>query len=114
MKKVFLFRPSFSKNLNCNGIVIVTQEELDYALDNKLSVYFGEIGIKYSEIIYSFKKEDFSFITEDIMYVNFLEENFKYVFYNPFNCILHNVEDDSILTCKKYINNKLNESRINK
>ena len=117
MKRLFKFTASWGRYFDYNGIVIVTQEQLDYAINNKLTVYFGEIAGKYSEVYYTFDKDDFEIITDDVEKIEWVEKNLRYVGYNPFDVDVISDKIQSLesegLICEDYINIKLNESRIN-
>lgn len=62
-----LFRMDFKcgRQGNLESIFISTKEIVNYLIENKLQVYFGEVLGKHSEVFGDFEPNEITFITSD-------------------------------------------------
>lgn len=91
------------------GVFIAPKSYVDYLLENKLKLYFGEVAGKHSEIRGSLEKEHIQFITDNPEVIKVVEEYGLESGYNPFNYTVMGVGEQYIdMTAYEYIEEQLN------
>lgn len=67
-----------------DGVFISTQRKVDYIIDNKVVIYWGEVLGKHSEIFGALEKKDVTFVSDDENVVKVIEEHGLESGFNPF------------------------------
>ena len=84
-KAVFKFDCDCGRMGSLEGVFISTKEKVDFLVESKIEVYFGEVLGKHSEIYGALNKKDFKFISDDPTVVDVIEKHKLTSGYNPFN-----------------------------
>ena len=99
------------------GVFIANTEDVDYLIKNKISIYFGEVLGKYSEISGTLDESEIKTITTDENIINVVKEYELESGYNPFtenicedetNDVPENGIDWSDCTVQEFIDFKRN------
>ena len=85
MKGLFKMNVDFRRMGNLEGVFIADSDDVDYLVNKKICVYFGEVLGKHSEIYGNIKKNDIKLISTDNKVINVIEEYELENGYNPFN-----------------------------
>lgn len=108
----------YKMNLDCgrsgslNGVFIADTEDVEYLLDNKISIYFGEVLGKHSEIYGCLVYDEIKLISNDenvikVVELHHLENGYDPFEYNMCECDTEGVPDCGVCwddcTVKEYI-----------
>lgn len=92
MKALFKMNFDCGRMGNLEGVFIADTEDVEYLVNNKISVYFGEVLGKHSEISGGVDKSEIKMITADVNVINIVQEHGLESGYNPF--------DETLCTCE--------------
>lgn len=96
MKALFKMDFDCGRMGNLEGVFIADTEDVEYLVNNKISVYFGEVLGKHSEISGCVAESEIKQITTDENVINIVEEYGLNSGYNPFEYTLCTSETEDI------------------
>lgn len=104
MKALYKMEIDLDRRGILEGLFIAEMAEIDYLIENKIIVQFGEVLGKHSDIRGSLDQQDIQIITQDIVIINFFEENKLSCGYNPLDyifckCCTRNISVFSLQCC---------------
>ncbi len=115
MKAIYKYTEDFGRIGELEAIFIEEQNVVQYAIENKLDVYFGEVLGKHSEVIGTLSQKNITEITSDQTMVKMFEKNNLSCGSNPFEDPICNREDEGFGDdpVSEYISYKLTGKRPN-
>lgn len=96
MKALFKMDFDCGRMGNLEGVFITDTEDVEYLVNNKISVYFGEVLGKHSEISGCVAESEIKQITTDENVIKIVEEYGLNSGYNPFEYTLCTSETEDI------------------
>jgi len=117
MKALFKMNFDCGRNGNLEGVFIADTEDVKYLVENNISVYFGEVLGKHSDVSGCVDESEISLITSDGNILDIVMEHGLESGYNPFdynlctsetNCVPENGIEWSDCTIQDFIDFKLN------
>lgn len=96
MKALFKMDFDCGRMGNLEGVFIADTEDVEYLVNNKISVYFGEVLGKHSEISGCVAESEIKQITTDENVIKIVEEYGLNSGYNPFEYTLCTSETEDI------------------
>lgn len=84
MKALYKMNCDCGRSGNLEGVFIADTEDVEYLIENKVSIYFGEVLGKHSEISAYIAKEEIKIATTDENVINIVQELGLETGYNPF------------------------------
>jgi hypothetical protein len=96
MKALFKMDFDCGRMGNLEGVFIADTEDVEYLVNNKISVYFGEVFGKHSEISGCVAESEIKQITTDENVIKIVEEYGLNSGYNPFEYTLCTSETEDI------------------
>ena len=96
MKALYKMNFDFGRMGNLEGIFVADTEDVKYLVDNKISVYFGEVLGKHSEISGPVTDGEIKQITTDEKVIKVVEEYGLENGYSPFDYNVCNSETEGI------------------
>ena len=85
MKGIFKFNFSAGRMGDLDGVFIATKHQVDWLINCKKEVYFGEVLGKHSEIYGSIDEGEITFITDNDEVIRLFTEFDLQTGYNPFS-----------------------------
>lgn len=96
MKALFKMIFDCGRMGNLEGVFIADTEDVEYLLSNEISVYFGEVLGKHSEISGIIDRSELKMITDDENVINIVKEYGLETGYNPFDEALCTYETEEV------------------
>lgn len=96
MKALYKMEFSCGRNGDLEGIFVADTEDVKYLVDKKISVYFGEVLGKHSEVTGCVDKKEIKKITTDKNVIKVFEDHDLECGYNPFGYTLCECETDDV------------------
>lgn len=96
MKALFKMNFDCGRMGNLNGVFIADTEDVEYLVENKISVLFGEVLGKHSDISGRVAENEISLITTDENVLKVVREHDLESGYNPFDYNLCEYETDDV------------------
>ncbi len=93
-KAIYKFYFDCGRQGELEGVLISTKERVDKLIESKITVYFGEVLGKHSEVYGPIDEGDMTFISDNEEAVRVVEENNLTSGYNPFGYTSINFELD--------------------
>ena len=95
---LYCLNASFGREGDLEGLFLADSEDVKYLIDNKVSVYFGEVLGKHSEVYGSFISDEIELITEDEKVIDIFRKYNISSGYNPFvyNVCTFDMEEEQI------------------
>ena len=93
MKKVFRFNCDCGRQGELSGVFISTQEKVDFLIESKIEVYFGEVLGKHSEVYGRIEAKEITLISDNPEVVKVIEDNKLENGHNPFDYMAINIDD---------------------
>ena len=84
MVGLYRLNASFGREGDLEGLFLADSEDVKYLIDNQVSVYFGEVLGKHSEVYGSFSSDEIELITEDEKVIDIFRKYNISSGYNPF------------------------------
>lgn len=97
MKALFKMNFDCGRMGNLNGVFIADTEDMEYLVGNKISVYFGEVLGKHSEISGGVDESEIKMVTTDENVIAVVQEYGLESGYNPFDETLCAYETEDVL-----------------
>ena len=96
MKGLYKMNLDFGRSGDLQGVFIADTEDIKYLTNNKISVYFGEVLGKHSEISCCINGNDLKLVTTDKNVINIVRECELETGYNPLAYNICDYETDGI------------------
>lgn len=96
MKALFKMNFDCGRMGNLEGVFIADTEDVEYLIDNHISVYFGEVLGKHSEISGEVCRDEIKMITTDENVIGIVQEHGLESGYNPFDETLCTSETEDV------------------
>ena len=97
MKALYRMNLYCGKMGNLEGIFIADTEDIDYLTNHEISVYFGEVLGKFSEISSTINEKDIELITDEENVISIVEKYELENGYNPLAYSLCQYDTEDIL-----------------
>lgn len=85
MKALFKMEADFGRQGELEGVFVADTDDVQYLIDYKTSIYFGEVLGKHSEIYGYLSESEIKEITRDEKIIDIIEKYELESGYNPFN-----------------------------
>ena len=96
MKALFKMNFDCGRMGNLDGVFVADTEDVEYLVNNKISVYFGEVLGKHSEISGCVDESEIKQITTDENVISVVEEHELESGYNPFGYTICESETENV------------------
>ncbi len=96
MKALFKMNFDCGRNGNLEGVFIADTEDVKYLVENNISVYFGEVLGKHSDVSGCVDESEISLITSDENILDIVMEHGLESGYNPFDYNLCTSETNGV------------------
>lgn len=83
MEALFKMNVDCGRMGNLEGVFVAEKEDIDYMVENKVGIYFGEVLGKHSEISGYIDSDEIKLITADENVIKIFKENDIECGYNP-------------------------------
>ncbi|KAA6348063.1 hypothetical protein EZS27_004515 [termite gut metagenome] len=107
-KAVYKMSVDAGRNGTLYGLFVAEKAFVNYMIENKVEVYFGEVLGKHSEIQGSLGPSDIKMVSDDPEFVKAIQDKKAECGYNPLEQATYEWEDGQEGTVGEYINYKLN------
>lgn len=84
-KAIYKFTGDCGRMGTLEGVLISTKERVDKLIESEISVYFGEVLGKHSEICGRIEKDEMVFVSDNEETIKVVEEHVLTSGFNPFN-----------------------------
>lgn len=92
-KAIFKFKADFNRNGSLEGVFISTKEKVDVLINNIVTVDFGEVLGKHSDVHCDITNENLVFVSDNEKIVELFEQHDLESGYNPFNYMVSGSTD---------------------